>query len=84
MEVLLRAEALDAAQHSRTGEPALTQPFDDRLVERLAVPMVALAEIEADQQASSVELHQIALPRETPATTATTPTTIEPMRLAEA
>jgi hypothetical protein len=59
------AEALDAADHGRAGEPLLAHALDDRLVERFAVPRVGLPDEESQQLALAFELHS-ALPATTP------------------
>src|SRR5690606_37798464 len=83
-EVLLRAEALDPAQYGRAGQPSLSQSLEDRLVERPALPGVGLAEVDPDEQAAALELHQMALPMAMPAITAATPMMTLPARLAVA
>src|ERR1043165_3609712 len=80
MQVLLRAKALHAAQHGRAGELPFAQQLEDRLIERLAVPLVALAQVDAHQQTGSFELHEIALPSARPPTTAIKPSATEPPR----
>ena len=51
MEVRFGAETLDPAKDGGTGDPALPQEPDDRLVERLTVPLVALADVDPDEEA---------------------------------
>ena len=53
------AEALDAADHGRTGEPLGAHPLDDRLVERLAPCTVGLADEDPQQLALALELHTL-------------------------
>lgn len=43
VQVLLGPEALDATQDRRAGQPPLPEALDDRLVEGLALPPIALA-----------------------------------------
>ena len=49
----VRAEAHEAFDHGRAGEPALARFEHDGLVERLAVPAVGLADEDAQQLAFS-------------------------------
>ena len=65
MQAGVGAESLDAAQNGRTGEAFLANALDDRLVQRLPVPRVGLADEEAQQLAFALELHS-ALPTTTP------------------
>src|SRR5207253_1601536 len=47
--------ARDAAKNGRTGETFLAQHFDNGFVERLAVPFVGLADVDAHQGAFALE-----------------------------
>ena len=49
------AVAGDAAKHRRAGEAFFTEHFDDGFVERLAVPLVGLPDVDAHQGAFTFE-----------------------------
>ena len=57
VEVRVGAEALDAAQHGCTGKTLRPDALDDRLVERLAVPRVRLADEEPQELSFALQLH---------------------------
>ena len=82
MEVRVGAEAFDAAQDGGAGEAALAEERDDGLVERFAIAMVGLADVDPNEERRSFDAHQTARPTARPAATATSPMTIEPARLA--
>src|ERR1035437_7803534 len=84
MQMGLGTEALDASQHRRPGDVALSQEFDDRLIEGSAVPVIALTDIDSDQQGGSFALHPIALPTVRPAKTAPMPRAPDSVRLSRA
>src|SRR3954452_3369457 len=69
VEVVLRTESLDPADDGRAREPALSQQMDDRLVERLALPRVGLADIDPGEEARPFDLHPRTLPSARPANT---------------
>src|ERR1035437_9048605 len=77
MEVGLGPEALDPADDGRARNVALAKQFHDGLVERPALSVVTLADVDADKQAGSFEFHASALPRVRPAKTAHIPSTPE-------
>ena len=66
MEMRVGAEALDPAHDGRPGEPCLADALDDRLVERLAVPGVGLADEDPQQLAFSLEPRHSDLASTTP------------------
>ncbi len=49
--MLFRAETLDAPDDRRAGQAAIPQQVDDRLVERAALVLVALADVDAHEGA---------------------------------
>src|SRR6266550_7103533 len=57
----IRAEALDASEYRGPREALLANALDDRLVERLAVPAVGLAEEDPQKLPFALDLHQSAL-----------------------
>jgi hypothetical protein len=65
-EVRVGAEAFDAADDGRAGEAFRAHAFDDRLVERLAVPSVGLPDEGPEQRALAFEPRHSALARTTP------------------
>ena len=62
--------------------PRSRRNVDDRLVERLAVVVVGLADVDPDQQRLSLDAHQIARPMARPASDRHEPETTDPPRLA--
>ena len=84
MEMGVGPEPLDPTDDGRARQAALAQEHDDGLVERLAVAMVGLADVDADEERRPFDAHQIARPMMSPAATATRPRSIEPPRLAMA
>ena len=82
VEVRVGAEALDAADDGRAGQLPLAQERDDRLVERLAIVVVRLADVDPDEQRRTLDAQQTARPIARPAATATRPMTMDPARLA--
>ena len=66
MEMGVGAEALDPAHDGRARHPALAEERDDRLVERLAVVVVGLADVDPDEQRRALDAHQIARPMARP------------------
>jgi len=57
----VRAVTLDPAQNGGPGEPLLSRRLDQRQVERLAVPVVALTEEDPQKDSFSSRLHLLSL-----------------------
>lgn len=84
MQMLLRPEALDTPDNRRAGDAALAEELDDRVIERPAVPLVRLADVDPGEQARALDLHPTALPNARPTTTATSPRRMLAARLTAA
>ena len=84
MEVGVGAEPFDAPQHGRSGRARCAQALDDRVVQRLTVPLVGLTDVDAHQQRLPFDPHQMALPMSSPAKIAARPRPTDPTRFATA
>src|SRR6266540_1403971 len=84
MEARVRAEALEAADDGRSGKTLLPDALDDRLVERLPVPRVGLADEDPKQLSLALPPHQTVLPSTMPPYSARSPAATLPATFAAA
>jgi hypothetical protein len=64
-----RAEARDPVQHGGTGKSLATEPLEERPVQRLVMPLVGIADEDADESSRSVEVTHVLFPSRTHAIT---------------